>query len=80
MIFLAAGSGKSSARSHRRRSSSSASAPRRAPKFCWQGETDEAYRAMLDCLAQDPTTFRRNARNLGELLAKQENGAKRAST
>jgi spermidine synthase len=36
-----------------------------------QGETDEAYRAMLDCLAQDPYNFQ-TQRNLGELLAKQQ--------
>ena len=33
--------------------------------------TQGAYRAMLDCLAQDPYNFQ-TQRNLGELLAKQE--------
>jgi spermidine synthase len=36
-----------------------------------QGKTDEAYQAMLDCLAQDPYSFQTH-RNLGESLAKQE--------
>jgi tetratricopeptide (TPR) repeat protein len=36
-----------------------------------QGKTDEAYRAMVDCLTQDPYNFQTH-RNLGELLAKQE--------
>ena len=36
-----------------------------------QGNLDEAYRAMLDCLAQDPYNFQTH-RNLAELLAKKE--------
>jgi tetratricopeptide (TPR) repeat protein len=36
-----------------------------------EAKMDEAYRAMLDCLAQDPYNFQTH-RNLAELLAKQE--------
>jgi spermidine synthase len=35
-----------------------------------EDKMDEAYRAMLDCLAQDPYNYQ-TQRNLGELLAKQ---------
>ncbi|HEV2521279.1 MAG TPA: fused MFS/spermidine synthase [Candidatus Acidoferrales bacterium] len=38
------------------------------------GKQEEAYRAMLDCLAQDPYNFQTHL-NLGELLAKQKNWA-----
>ena len=38
------------------------------------GKQEEAYRAMLDCLAQDPYNFQTHL-NLGKLLAKQEKWA-----
>jgi spermidine synthase len=38
------------------------------------GKQEEAYRAMLDCLAQDPYNFQTHL-NLGELLAKQKKWA-----
>jgi spermidine synthase len=39
-----------------------------------EDKLDEAYRAMLDCLAQDPYNYQ-TQRNLGELLAKQNKWA-----
>jgi len=39
-----------------------------------EDKPDEAYRAMLDCLAQDPYNYQTQL-NLGELLAKQKKWA-----